>query len=420
VSYSSDVLALSPDAYYRLGEASGTTLVDSSGNARDGTYTGTVTYGVTGIPGAAGNKAVTFPGTSGNHAQVNYASWMDHAHSLSVGCWFKTTNTGLNYMVQRWHSSTTTLLEWGIDLNTSNAVRAYVYSGGAQRVMSATVTGLRDGNWHMVVATWDDTSNVLTLYVDGVSVGTPLSTSGAIQALASGDLFIGRRGATATNYFNGTLDEVFVANALNSTQVAALYTSGSTPSTLGGTLGVTTETDAAQTLGRRKSKTLGIATETDAAQTIARIKRKAIGTATETDTAVHINRAGVFGVAAETDAAQPIGVRKVRALGTATETDAAQTFAHTKLRALGIATETDAAVHIVATMPIIRALGTALEADEAQTIVPDYYIGPVDGDLSSCGVTNISGWSDVDYDVPDPDEPPGITRTDRHQIHVSS
>lgn len=417
MSYSSDVLALSPDAYYRLADLSATTMADSSGNARDGSYTdtGSITYGATGIPGAGGNKAATFAGVSGNFGSVADAAWMDRTANMGVGIWFKTTNTGNNYMIQRWGSTSATQM-FGLDLQSSNVIRGY-YRVTSNRILSATVTGLRDGNWHFAFINYDG-SNV-RLYVDGVEVGTAIAATGSIQTGAA-DVRIAQRTGVTTDLMTGSLDEVYIGPSLTAPQIAALYTSGSTAGTLGGTIGVTTETDAAQTLGRRKSKTLGIAAATNDAQPIARTKRKAVGTALETDAAVHINRAGVFGVATETDTAQPIGVRKVRALGTATETDASQALAHIKYRALGIATETDASQHIVATMPIIRALGTALETDAAQTIVPDYYIGPVDGDLSSAGGTNITGWADVDYDVPDPDDPPGVVRSPQPRIHISA
>jgi hypothetical protein len=54
------ILALSPLGYWKLDETSGTTATDSSGNARDGTYTGTVTLADT--SGADGGDYPTFGG----------------------------------------------------------------------------------------------------------------------------------------------------------------------------------------------------------------------------------------------------------------------------------------------------------------------------------------------------------------------
>ncbi len=47
-SYSASVLADSPLAYWRLGEASGTTAADASGNGRTGSYLNTPTLGAAG------------------------------------------------------------------------------------------------------------------------------------------------------------------------------------------------------------------------------------------------------------------------------------------------------------------------------------------------------------------------------------
>jgi hypothetical protein len=44
-AYGDTVLADQPAAYYRLGEASGATAADASGNGRAGSYVGTVGFG---------------------------------------------------------------------------------------------------------------------------------------------------------------------------------------------------------------------------------------------------------------------------------------------------------------------------------------------------------------------------------------
>src|SRR5215831_14920886 len=64
-AYSSAVLADHPVAYYRLGETSGTTAVDSSGNGSNGTYVGGVALGQPGalLPGDT-DPAAGFNGSS--------------------------------------------------------------------------------------------------------------------------------------------------------------------------------------------------------------------------------------------------------------------------------------------------------------------------------------------------------------------
>jgi len=62
-AYSDAVLADMPVRYYRLGDSSGTTAVDSSGNSQDGTYTGGVTLGASGAIQGDADTAATFDGT---------------------------------------------------------------------------------------------------------------------------------------------------------------------------------------------------------------------------------------------------------------------------------------------------------------------------------------------------------------------
>jgi hypothetical protein len=59
-AYNTTVTGDSPYLYWRLGEASGATAADATGNGRTGTYSGTFSYGATGIPNAGGDTAVSF------------------------------------------------------------------------------------------------------------------------------------------------------------------------------------------------------------------------------------------------------------------------------------------------------------------------------------------------------------------------
>ena len=99
MTYSAEVLADSPAGYWRLGEASGTTLNDSSGNSHSGTYT-SVTLGATGALAGDSDTAATFNGSS-SHADVAYASWMGVTTALSVEAWIKTTATGIHSLLDR-------------------------------------------------------------------------------------------------------------------------------------------------------------------------------------------------------------------------------------------------------------------------------------------------------------------------------
>ena len=72
-AYRDSVLADSPAAYWRLGEPSGTTAADASGNNRTGSYVGSPTLGVGGALVGDSNTAVSFNGSS-QYVEVPYAA----------------------------------------------------------------------------------------------------------------------------------------------------------------------------------------------------------------------------------------------------------------------------------------------------------------------------------------------------------
>lgn len=83
------VLATLPEVFYRLGEGSGTTAVDSSTNGHDGTYAGTPSFGETHDLGSDNDTAVQF-GTSGSpdaRIAVPSAGFDPGAGSWTIACW---------------------------------------------------------------------------------------------------------------------------------------------------------------------------------------------------------------------------------------------------------------------------------------------------------------------------------------------
>lgn len=118
-SYASEALADDPLAYWRLGEASGTSMLDSSGNGFDGAYVGgTPTLGVPGLVedsdtaatftgpsgGPRGEAAVT-GGTTGAHSveavfTTPYSTWLSDDSCRIIA------REGLFDLTARWFSTT--------------------------------------------------------------------------------------------------------------------------------------------------------------------------------------------------------------------------------------------------------------------------------------------------------------------------
>lgn len=220
MSYSSSVLAHSPHLYLRCGESSGATAADSSGNGRDATIAGTITYGVAGAILGDSDTAFTLPGTTSTGSiSLAYSSWMN-VSTFTTLCWFKTSDTGINYLVTRWSSSAGSSV-WGLDLQSSDVIRAYARLNGNVRTVSATVTGLRDNAWHLAAVTYDGTD--LILNVDGVTEGSAAWAGPLTQPTASAITPGWRTAGASTEQLNGSLDEVYFGPALTEAQILALY-----------------------------------------------------------------------------------------------------------------------------------------------------------------------------------------------------
>ena len=224
--YSLTVLADAPSAYYRMDEASGTTLVDSGPHAWNGTInTSGVTYAQAGAVSTDLDTAQKYDGVAG-HALMNTSVNPAGLSHITIECWCKLTSgtfTGNPRLVANGHTDT---LNTGMQLwlNTSGHVIMQVGNGtvnGAATSSSALVAG----TWTYLVGTYDG-SNV-RIYFNGVLqqttafTGTIASTTFAV-GIGYNPVYIG-------DYFPGAVDEVCIyPSTLSQTQITAHMTSATT------------------------------------------------------------------------------------------------------------------------------------------------------------------------------------------------
>lgn len=217
-TYEALLVGMDPIAYWRLGEATGTTAYDYAGGY-DGTYVGVLQNESGALVGEA-NGAAGFDGASSyvttgqpllnNRAQFTVTGWIKRGavHSLRGG-----------YFGQN------DLLEFG-DASSGASIEAWINASGGNIV---TPWPWADDQWGFIVLTGNGT--VGRLYLDGKLVGslastvTSYGTNGYSFNIGGGGIF--NDPAVNMDYFNGTIDEVAVfGRALGVQEICALYLKG--------------------------------------------------------------------------------------------------------------------------------------------------------------------------------------------------
>lgn len=226
MSYESEVLADSPLVYWRLGEASGTTAADDSGNGHTATYKNGPTLGVTGLLSGDPDTAVLFNGASDQSADGDDTPvGIGTLASFAIECLFDVPASGVGQIGTL--ADPAGLGADLIELYYDTGVVSFDFQGTPSYSPSATaaLTGV-----HHLVGVYDG-SDVL-LYVDGALADSQAYiNAGARQTVANAFAAanypgIGTGGAT------GTLDEVaFYDHALSSARIAAHYAASVGPST---------------------------------------------------------------------------------------------------------------------------------------------------------------------------------------------
>jgi hypothetical protein len=205
-TYATEVLADSPLVYWRQGEASGTSMLDSSGNGRGGTYNNSPTLGVAGLLTSGSDTAVTYNGTN-QYGESGFSSWMN-VSVITLEAIIKTTAT-----------SGTVFGRGGSNRNYRIGIsggKAFIETNTGSFPILIGSTAVNDGNPHHIAGTWD--GSTLRIYVDGVADGT-LSAGGSLSA-AGNVLRVAQR--SGDSFFAGTVQEcALYGTTLSSTRIAA-------------------------------------------------------------------------------------------------------------------------------------------------------------------------------------------------------
>ena len=187
-------------ALWRMGETSGTTMHDSSGQGHNGTLTNVKV----GQPGFSGlgygfngtSSIVKVPSASSLNPGSSPFTWTTHVKFTKL--------PSADYDLVRKGLSTTSGGHWKSEiLNTGKAFCEVRGSAGTAHLSNGPM--LNNGAWHTVTCTRN--GSTLTLTVDGKSYSTT-HASGTVSN--SAQLTMGAKTSNG-DYFNGVMDEVRLA-----------------------------------------------------------------------------------------------------------------------------------------------------------------------------------------------------------------
>ena len=213
-TYYSEVLADAPLGYWRLGESSGTTAADSSGNGRNGTYSGTYTLGAAGGINAV-NTAVSFAGAGS--VNIN-SSTLQPSNAATVEAWVKPASSCGNCTIFEKSANGFPNTSFLMDIS-GGLFRCRFYKWGFLNQIQSNASFTADA-WAHVACSWNGTT--LRMYVNGVQQTATAALSAPIDT-GTGASRIGRL-VNGTNPFYGTIDEVAVySTGLSGTRISAHY-----------------------------------------------------------------------------------------------------------------------------------------------------------------------------------------------------
>jgi hypothetical protein len=204
--------------YWKLDEPSGTTVIDSSGNGYNGTYTGTTTSGS--VPSGIhfSDPACRVFSPSGYATIPNPGGLSISTAPFSLSLWLKiTTTSGYQVLVEEQSGSVFSLQDWN---GVTDSITLAVGGGGGANVTSSA-PNVADGNWHNVIAVINFFgAGGAAIYVGG-SPATLTGNTPQTPAPTGQPVLIGGRSGSFTA--NGSLDDVRIYNrALTAGEIAQI------------------------------------------------------------------------------------------------------------------------------------------------------------------------------------------------------
>lgn len=216
--------------------------MNESANSWNGTSGEVKDFSVNGNNGTGSGFTSSAPSTSSKYGNAgvfdgsnDYVNVGDPANgsldfgtnSFTVSSWFKNT-TASSFIVNKTSGSSTAGYEILAGPGAAYGdIQFRIWDGPNVVATQQTIHGTNDNAWHMITAVVDRSTQIVTVYLDGVSRTTDnISTVGSVSNSANFE--IGARGTNS--FYNGSVDDTRVYNRpLSASEVTQLY---SNPGTL--------------------------------------------------------------------------------------------------------------------------------------------------------------------------------------------
>lgn len=208
-----------PTGYWRLGETSGGTATDSSGNGGNGTYEGDV---ILGQPGAIAGDSDGAVRLTGGYVLVPDSPAISFTGPFTLEAWVMVTTSHQQGIIEKYDTPAFN----GYVLRTVQANKLFAQTLTGTEPLPPSVTGpttILPGLWHHIVEVFD--GQTISVFLDGEEQASAPSqiapTSGA------NPLKLGARGDDANERLDGWLDEVAIYPvALSTDRIRAHYFKG--------------------------------------------------------------------------------------------------------------------------------------------------------------------------------------------------
>ena len=191
-------------AYWELNETSGTSFTDSEAGQHTAACTNCPTPTTGEVSGGqsfdGSNDTITVP--------ANSAFNWSNADSFTVELWMKgNCASASETFIGRGNPANG---HWSLGCSASNGARFSLRDGNSSNITLNSTKTLNDGRWHHISASYNGTTGLSTLHVDGSDTITKTQSFSGNFTPTSADITIGQ--INNSNYFNGSLDEIAIHN----------------------------------------------------------------------------------------------------------------------------------------------------------------------------------------------------------------